>query len=60
LRIFEQLKFWIQEFLYLSTKSGFYLVKTIVNGSLELTKGFEIAIVKALLFGEFPQAFNQV
>jgi hypothetical protein len=45
---------------YLFTKSVFHLVKAVVNGTLELLKGFVIAIVKTLLFGEFPQAFDQI
>jgi hypothetical protein len=55
LRIFfKQLKFWVQEGFYLLTKSGFHLVEAVVNGGFELLEGFVIAIVKALLFGEFP------
>jgi len=56
LRIFfKQLKLWVQESFYLHTKSGFHLVKAVVNGGFELMEGFVIAIVKALLFGKFPQ-----
>jgi hypothetical protein len=58
--IFKQLKLWVQEGFYLLTKSGFHLVEAVVNGGFELMESFVIAIVKALLLGEFPQPFDQI
>jgi len=40
---------------YLHTKSGFHLAEAVFNGGFELAEGFVITIVKAMLFGKFPQ-----
>jgi hypothetical protein len=42
--------------IYLLVKSKIHFIKTMVDGRLELTKGFVIMIVKTLLFCEFSKA----